>query len=389
MTDDRQWQAPGGDAPGGGTGTPPPPPVYGSAAPAPSGSPGWAPPPKPGLIPLRPLSLGTLLGASFRVLRRNPRPTFGVALLVQSVAFIVSIAVMGAITVFSVTRIASAAPDDQPAIIAGTVGIGVVSVLLTSFLSLLASAILQGIIVVEVARGSLGEKLPIRGLWGFAKGRIWALVGWAAIVGAVMIVAIGIVVGIIVLMVALWGVLGAVFGVLLGILAGLGFLVLGVWLGTKLSLVPSALVLEQIPLRAAISRSWSLTQDHFWRVFGIQILVGAILSIASNIALIPFSVVVPLLLALLDPNGTGATSSVFWVVAVYILQMVVTVVVATITSIVMTATSALLYVDLRMRKEGLDLDLTRFVESRHSADVGQSNPYLRPAASAAGGYSIA
>ena len=199
--------------------------------------------PKPGLIPLRPLSLGTLLGASFRVLRRNPRPTFGVALLIQAVTFIVSIVIVGAITFFSVSRISSATGDDQTAIVAGTVGIALVSVLLTAFLSLVASAILQGIIVVEVARGSLGEKLPLRGLWAFTKNRIWALVGWAAIVGGVMLVTIGIVVGLIILLVVLLGTLGAVFGVLLGILAGLGFLVLGVWLGTKLSLVPSALVL--------------------------------------------------------------------------------------------------------------------------------------------------
>jgi hypothetical protein len=326
------------------------------------------------------------------VLRRNPRPTFGVALLIQAVTFIVSIVIVGAITFFSVSRISSATGDDQTAIVAGTVGIALVSVLLTAFLSLVASAILQGIIVVEVARGSLGEKLPLRGLWAFTKNRIWALVGWAAIVGGVMLVTIGIVVGLIILLVVLLGTLGAVFGVLLGILAGLGFLVLGVWLGTKLSLVPSALVLEQIPLRSAISRSWLLTNDNFWRVFGIQVLVSVILSVASNIALIPFSIVVPILLVLLDPNGTGTTSSMAWVLVVYVVQIVLTVVIATITSVVMTATSALLYLDLRMRKEGLDLQLTRFVEARQMGADDHSNPYLRPAtlsAPTASGYTFA
>lgn len=300
--------------------------------------------------------------------------------------------IVGAITLFSVTRISSATADDETTIVAGTVGIAIVSALLTVFLTLLASAILQGIIVVEVARGSLGEKLSLRELWGFAKGRIWALVGWAAIVGVVMLLAIGIVIGLIILMVTMLGVLGAVFGILLGILSGIGFLVLSVWLGTKLSLVPSALVLEVIPLRSAISRSWSLTNGHFWRVFGIQLLVGAILSVASNIALIPFSIVVPLLLVLLDPNGTGATSSIIWVLIIYIVQIVVTVVIATITSIVMTATTALLYLDLRMRKEGLDLELTRFVELRQTETVGATNPYLRPteaSAPASNGYTFA
>ena len=29
-----------------------------------------------------------------------------------------------------------------------------------------------------------------------------------------------------------------------------------------------------------------------------------------------------------------------------------------------------------MRKEGLDLDLTRFVEARQTGDIGVANPYL-------------
>ena len=99
MTDDTAWQAPGGAPvpsaapppvapPGPVYGPPQPAPPYGPPQPAPVAvgtTPGWTPPPKPGLIPLRPLDLGTLLGASFRTLRRNPRPTFGMALLVQGI----------------------------------------------------------------------------------------------------------------------------------------------------------------------------------------------------------------------------------------------------------------------------------------------------------------
>ncbi len=326
------------------------------------------------------------------MLRRNPRPTFGVALLIQSATLILTLVATGAITIFSASRITSATGDDQTAIIAGTVGIGIITTLLTLFLSLLAAAILQGIIVVEVARGTLGEKLPLRGLWGFARGRIWALVGWAAIVGGVMLVAIGIIVGLIILLVSTLGTLGIVLSVVLGILSLLGFLALAVWLGTKLSLVPSALVLEQLSLRNAISRSWSLTNDNFWRVFGIQALVSVILGIASNIVITPFSIIVPLLLALLDPNGTGSASAMVWVVVAYVVQLIVTVVVATIMSIVTTATSSLLYLDLRMRKEGLDVHLTRFVEARQSGAEGAENPYLRspePTIANPAGYTFA
>ena len=411
MTDEKPWHAPGGATPYSGppsapatsapsplappTGPPvgtQPPPGYWVPQPQPAAGIGWTPPPKPGLIPLRPLTFGTLLGASFKVLRRNPRPTFGIALLLQAVAVVLSLALVGVLTFASLSRIGSATSEDETAIIAGTVGIGVISVLITLFFSLSASAILQGIIVVEVARGSLGEKLSLRKLWGFAKGKIWALIGWASLVGGIVLLAIAVVTLLIVLMVTTMGAIGVGISVLFALLAGAGFLVLGAWLSTKLSLVPSALVLEQIPLRSAIARSWSLTQGHFWRVLGIQLLVYFILWVASQVAVTPFSFAFGMLSALIDPTGSADYTALIWAVILYVVVIMVSVVLATITSIVMTATSSLLYLDLRMRKEGLDLQLTRFVESRHMGADDNVNPYLRAAdqpQASASGYTFA
>lgn len=392
MTDDESWRAPG--APPPAPPVPPvppilPPPVAGTAAPPVYGppqpeaaSPGWTPPPRPGLIPLRPLDLGTLLGASFRVLRRNPRPTFGVALLVQGVVTVVTLLLVGGVTLGSILRIDSAAPEDQSAIAAGTAAFAVLSALLTLFLSLVAGAWLQGIIVIEVARGTLGEKLTLRGLWQYAKGRIWTLVGWTAVIAGVLLVAFGLVVGVIWLLVATLGTLGIGLGVLVGLVGGLALLVLGVWIGTKVSLVPSAIVVERLGLRAAVSRSWTLTAGHFWRVFGIQLLVSFILGVASNIAITPFSIIAPILLVFIDPNGTGSSFAIGASVVAYIVQLIVTLVVAAITSVISTAATALLYLDLRMRKEGLDLELTRFVEAKQAGSAGLGDPYLRPAAAA-------
>lgn len=320
-----------------------------------------------------------MLGASFRVLRRNPRPTFGVALLLQGAVMIITTVAVGGATFASLSRLDTAALDDTGAIVAGTVAFAAVSALLSVVLSLIAGALLQGIIVVEVARGALGEKLRLRQLWGFARGRIWALVGWAALLALAFLVVILIFVGIIVALSVLLGTAGIILSVIFGLFGGLGLVVLGCWIGTRVSLVPSALVLERLPLRAAIARSWTLTRGFFWRVFGIQLLVTVILSIAANLALTPFSLLAPLLLVLLDPNGTGSSVSIIATVAVYVLQLVVTVVLSAITSIISTATSALIYLDLRMRKEGLELDLVKFVEARQAGSASLENPYLRPA----------
>lgn len=395
MTDDRPWQAPGapGQAPTPSPAAPespppaPPRPVYGppptaqpyGPPPTPGNGtvPGWTPPPRPGLIPLRPLDLGTLLGASFRTLRRNPRPTFGMALLVQGVVSIVTLLAVGIPVFSSLLRLDSAAQEDQAAIAAGTVGTAIVSTLLAVCLGIVANAWLQGIIVLEVARATLGEKLTLGALWRHAKGRMGALIGWSAILAVVLIVAIGILAGIIWAMVATLGDLGVGLGVLVGIFGGLALLVVGIWIGTKVSLVPSALMIERNSIGQSIRRSWRLTNGSFWKVFGIQLLVYVILSFASSIVTAPFAIVTPILVFLVDPNGTGSTWGIWVGVIAYIVQLIVTLVIAAITGVIQTAATALIYLDLRMRREGLDLALARFVEARQSGAQGLPDPYLR------------
>lgn len=393
MTDDQQWQAPGSATPyspasAASPPPPPPPPIMGAG---PQAQPGyyaaapvdpaaaWAPPPKVGLVPLRPMSFGTILGASFKVLRRNPRPTFGAALLVQGASLVISLVFVGAITALSVSRLSSvSSTSDSDAMLAGTVAISIVAFMLTAFLSLMALAFLQGIIVIEVARGTIGEKLSLRRLWQFAKGRIWALIGWSMIVGGVSIVVIAIAVGIIVVL-AMLGSVGQAFAILFGIFATMGLTVLAVWLYTKLSLVPSALMLERVSIRIAVSRSWSLSRGDFWKIFGVQVLVGLILNIASYVIIIPFLIIMSIFVSIVGVNGNTSGASDVIVLAMPIAQTVLSVIIGTITSIVMTATTSLLYLDMRMRKEGLDLELTRFVEAGHLNADESANPYLRAA----------
>lgn len=338
----------------------------------------WAPPPKPGLIPLRPLDLGTILGASFRVIRRNPRPTFGVALLVQLIATVIPFAIGAVGAGFALARVDQATTSDQGAILAGAIGLGVVSTLGAVALAIVANAWLQGIIVLEVASSAVGEKLTLRQLWQRARGRMGALLGWSLLVAAGLIVAIALIAGVIAVLVISLGPLGIGLGVVVGILGGLGLLVIGVWIGVKVALVPSALMLERLPLGAALRRSWRLTNQAFWRTFGILILVWFILSVAAGIITTPFSILAPLLLTLLDPNATGSGIGIGAAVAVYGLQLLVTIVIGAISAVIQSASIALIYLDLRMRKEGLDLTLTKYVEAKQAGSAGLADPYRQP-----------
>ncbi len=337
---------------------------------------GWTPPPKPGLIPLRPLTLGTMLGASFQVLRRNPRPMFGFSLLLTGLISVFTFLVIGVITFFAVSRVAASAPGvDAETIEAGTVAIMILAAFVPLVLSIVLGAVLQGVVVLEVARGTVGEKLKLGGLWRAAKGRIGALIGWTLIITTAVVVAIGAVSLLIGLIIGFGGTAGVVAGVLLAIAAGLGAVVVTFWLATRLALVPSVLMLERLPLRQAIPRAWSLTLGFFWKTLGIQLLVAVIVQVAAGIVSTPLSILASFGGFLINPNGEESGATVVLIV-ISVLSVIVALVFGAIAAVVQTATTGLIYIDLRMRKEGLDLELTRFVEARNSGDSSVPDPYL-------------
>jgi membrane-anchored glycerophosphoryl diester phosphodiesterase (GDPDase) len=138
--------------------------------------------------------------------------------------------------------------------------------------------------------------------------------------------------------------------------------------------VPIVIVIERLSIRAAIRRSWSLTIGYFWKTLGIQLLVAVIISAVSNIVSLPLSFILGLAGGLLNPQADEGVGIAVIVVA-YILSIVVSVVVGAVSAVVQSATTALIYIDIRMRKEGLDLELARFVEARQ-AGVPVPDPYL-------------
>ena len=348
--------------------------------PPPQAVPGWTPPPKPGLIPLRPLTLGTLLGAAFQVLRRNPRPTFGFALVVTGVASVLGLLLYGLLTVASVARLSTVTSDaDYSTIAAGTVAASIVGYLVVVVVALVASALLQGVISLEVARGTLGEKLRLGGLLRLARGRIGALIGWSLLLAAGIVVLIAVFALVIVLLVTLAGPAGIVLAVLLYLLGLAGGAVLFAWLATRLSLVPSALMLERLPLRAAVRRSWSLTIGYFWKTFGIQLPVIFIVQAVSSVIATPIAIIFIFASTLLNPNGDNS-ATITTLVIVGIVTAIASLVLGAIAAVLQAATPALIYIDLRMRKEGLDLELSRFVEARQAGDTSVPDPFLPRAA---------
>jgi len=337
---------------------------------------GWAPPPKPGLIPLRPLSFGTLIGAPFQTLRRNPKTTFGSALLITGVTTILTVLVVGLVSYFAFARISQASYEDRDTIAAGALLQVVLASLIPLLLTIAGAVFLQGVIVTEVARATLGEKLRLGEAWKATWPRFWPLVAWTLVASLAMMLAIGLLIGLIVLLVSLGGgFVGA--SVAVGILGFLVLIAAVFWLSTKLALVPSGIVLERLGFAAAIRRSWSLTTGYFWKTLGIQLLVAFIVGTVSQVVTTPVSVIFSVVAGSLDPTGSAITdNNITTIVVLYIVLALLSIITSSVTAVAQSATTALIYIDLRMRKEGLDLQLMRFVERRERGQASDAeNPY--------------
>lgn len=331
-------------------------PAYGHPGATPQAPGAWAPPPKPGLIPLRPLGLGVILSASFVVLRKSPGATLVPALLLS-----LSAAAIGA----ALTWLPF---GDDPVAFSLQTNAQLV-------LGLLIEVVIAGITALAVSRGALGERLRLRALFVRAKGRDKVLVGWGALV-ALLVGS-----GYVIMGVALASGVSAPFdsGVLgrtliLTLLVTPALFVLLVWLQTKFAFVPSLLLVERVRLGTAIRRSWRLTRGaaFFWRILGIRLLVGAMLAVAAAVVSFPFGLIFGLGGSLLFPNGGGQGAEVLPILSSVMLA-VVSGFTAAISSVVAGATTALLYLDTRMRREGLDLELARYVEAGADSSV---DPYL-------------
>jgi MFS family permease len=327
------------------------------------------------------MTLGTILTGAFQVMRRNPRPTFGVSLIINGAVAVISVLAVYGSSWLGFDRLATASTANVDEISAGSYALSFLSTLVSLVVTLVGTAILQGIISLEVARGTIGDKLTTRELWNRARGRLGVLIGWSLLVVTALGLILGGIVAFVVFLFVSETTASIVAGVLLIIATVLGGLVLAAWLSTRLSFVPSVLMIERLTLGNALRRSWTLTRGYFWRTFGILLLVATIIGIATQVIVTPVGIGIGLVTTLSNPTADpAALENTLLLTTVFI--TVLSALISAITSIISSATSSLLYIDLRIRKEGLDLELIRFVEARQSGDSSLPDPYAPTAAAA-------
>ncbi len=325
-----------------------PPPGYGTGA-APAPAYGWRPDVKPGVVPLRPLGLGELLDGAVGVLRRYPRPALGMSAVVAVVSTVVNVVLLlTAFRPFVDVDQAAALQSGNTDALEAALGGAAVGGLLTIVLALLSGAVLTGILTAVVGKAVLGQPLTLGEAWAQVRPVLGRLVGCAFVVAGAAAVPVlaGLVLG--VLVVALTGPVLLLVGIPL-VLAGTAA---GVYLYVRLSLAPCALVLERTGLRESLRRSWLLVKGDWWRVLGISLLTLVVAQFVALVIQVPFE-----LLGYGSPgdvlSGAGALST-----RTLIASSLGSILGATLVSPFTSGVRALLYVDRRIRAEGLDVALT-------------------------------
>ena len=110
-----------------------------------------------------------------------------------------------------------------------------------------------------------------------------------------------------------------------------------------------------------------------------------IVSVAAQVVVQPISLLFGLGVGVLAPNGTeesGFSSEWLLIGGLYLFIGIVQLVFGAISAVVQAATVSVIYVDLRIRKEGLDLELIRFVEARETGRTAPDEDPFRVAGQA-------
>ncbi|WP_375493934.1 hypothetical protein [uncultured Jatrophihabitans sp.] len=252
---------------------------------------------------LRPLGTAEILDGAVRLVRGNFRA-------------VLSVSVPVAVVTTALRALLLLAQAESPGATIGSVGGGV-------FLNAWAGVLLGGLLAPLFAASLLGHRRSVRATLP----RLARTVGILALLGLLVAVAET---------------------------AGLfAFAVGGVWLWGVWAVAAPACSTEQLRVFAALRRSTQLVRNTFWRTWGIRALGWLLTSVLGMFVTLPAQLLADLVTGTGTLDSTGVAEPTLFVAIVAVGTLLAAAVVAPVAA----AIDVLLYTDLRMRKEGLDLVL--------------------------------
>ncbi|MFK0122851.1 glycerophosphoryl diester phosphodiesterase membrane domain-containing protein [Streptomyces nigra] len=373
-----QWSAPTGTQTPGQAPPPPPGPGWGTPPPAGPGAPGgwggapqgygppggyggwgggWGGPPpaaKPGVIPLRPLGVGEILDGAVSTMRTHWRTVLGISLTVAVVTEILVILVQGFLLDDRVDTDALNDPSATLDEITRAMGDSLLNSGVILLISAIGTVIATALLTTVTSRAVLGKPVSTGEAWRDARPQVPRLFG---LLFLLLLITMGVAVAGAVPGIVLAASGAGDGGVALAVLGALASTVVAVWLWFRFSLASPALMLEKQGIRKALSRSAKLVKGSWWRVFGIQLLAMIIANVVAAIVIIPFTFLAGAVSGEGASNILNGTTEFGW--TFLIVSGVGSVIGSTITLPITAGVTVLLYIDQRIRREALDLELAR------------------------------
>ncbi|WP_199441950.1 YciC family protein [Umezawaea beigongshangensis] len=276
------------------------------------GAPQWGEAPKPGVIPLRPLDVGDLFSGAVAAVRSHLKPIAVVSLVVAVVSQLLTLLLSLPFT-DDVAALATLDPNEpDPSVVLDALGdllfLGTAGV----FVGLISQVVLSGILTVLVSKAVLGRTIGLGEGWRELKPRLPGLLGLTVVTTVVVFV-----------------------GALLCVVPG-------VWIGVLVSLASTALVLEQTTVKHSLQRSRDLVRGAWWRVFGVLALTTLLTVVVS---------------VLVQSVFTALVAGVEYGVGPLVVESLGGVVASFLVTPFSAAVTVLLYIDQRIRRERLDVEL--------------------------------
>lgn len=300
--------------------------------------------PKPGVIPFRPLGVGEILDGAITTMRTYPKQMLGVSALVSITSNLLSLGVL-LFMVYQTDLLKSDLPlfATQDDVALEDLRLLLVAAIPTVIIAMLFRMFLTGVLPVVIGKAVLGQPITAGEAWREIRPRLGVLIGTSVFFGLLVVV-----------------------GTVLLALPG-------VWVYVLFSFATSALILEGATFRGSFTRSRVLVTGAWWRTFWILVLAALIASVLATIIELPFSLLSG------DFNAVFGGGPVPGLTLSLVLTAVATILAETFSLPFTAGVTTLTYIDRRMRREGMDIELTRMVTAPPQQPSPQPEPDGGPA----------
>jgi hypothetical protein len=257
-------------------------------------------------FPIGAMSVGDILDRGLRLLLSRLPLLFSISLIVQVPVLTLQLLIP---------------------MVQGAAGGGAVLVLMLLFLItiLILTPIAQAVILYVVTQEYLDRPATLGQAFSFALTRFGALLGSVILAGLITFL-----------------------GTLLCIIPG-------IYLGVLYAFVSQVVVLESLSGTDALSRSKHLVTGFWWRVFGVIFLIQFVLGMVSGLVGVLLAMVFPYQEMVRGPDLFPVAASFNY--PRYAVHTIVGDLISVLFSAYLAVCTTLLYLDLRIRKEGFDLEM--------------------------------